>query len=419
MSLLIRLKSKLFSVRMNMAKLGLKGYLVYLYNRFLVRRNEEHTTTHQGIDILSFYDFVLDKPFGNKSELENLEDKQTINWVVPDFNVGSGGHINIFRIIDGLEKRNYKCYITIVGPCQFPSSDLAKECINKNFRPLKAEVYIGWQNIPKAWITFATSWTTAYVVRNFQTTALKCYFVQDFEPYFYAPSSDYYWAEATYSFGFYGITAGKWLAQKLSQDYGMVTDSISFSYDKELYAPSVSLNQKGVRRIFFYARSVTPRRGFELGLLALAEVAKCFPDVEFTLAGWDTNAYDIPFNHTSLGVVPLKQLSSIYSGCYAALVLSFTNLSLLPLELMACRCPVVSNTGANVEWLLNDQNSLLAQPTVEGIANALCWLLKNPDKREALAEEGLRFARSTSWDTECNQFLDYIHDMDCLHASIV
>lgn len=416
MSLLIKVKSKLFSAKMNLTKLGIRGYLVHLFSRFVRRNSGSTVVTHQKIDVLSFYDFVLDRPFGNENISEGLEDRRTINWTIPDFNIGSGGHINIFRMIDGLEKRNYQCSITIVGPCQFHSGTLAEECINKNFRPLNAKVYIGWQNMPESWITFATSWTTAYVVRNFQATAHRCYFVQDFEPYFYAQSSDYRWAEATYNFGFYGITAGKWLAQKLSQEYGMITDHVGFSYDKELYAPSMTPIQTSNRRIFFYARSVTPRRGFELGLLALAEVSKRFPDVEFVLAGWDTTAYEIPFKHTSLGVVPLKDLSNVYGGCYAAVVLSFTNLSLLPLELMACRCPVISNIGANVEWLLDEQNALLAQPTVEGIARAVCWLLDNPDKREELAEAGLQFARSTSWDTECNKFLNYIDRLGLLSS---
>ena len=48
---------------------------------------------------------------------------------------------------------------------------------------------------------------TAYDVRNFHSTIHKCYFVQDFEPWFYASGSAASFAEETYRFGFVGITA--------------------------------------------------------------------------------------------------------------------------------------------------------------------------------------------------------------------
>ncbi|WP_346290828.1 glycosyltransferase family 4 protein [Sphaerothrix gracilis] len=404
MSILLKAKRKFFSIKLNLSKFGLKAYCNYVFKRLKAIVSGEQKQLNGKADVVSHYSFILYEPFGDKRRISSLKDKRTINWIIPDFSIGSGGHINIFRFIDGLEKRKYKCSITITEPCQFLEASVAKERINQNFRQLQAEVFIGKENIPAAWVTFATSWTTAYIVRNFQATEHKCYFVQDFEPFFYAKSSEYYWAEETYKFGFYGITAGKWLAQKLAKDYDMKTNYVGFSYDKNLYTPKLRKAYNETRKIFFYARPVTPRRGFELGLLVLTEVSKRFPDVEFILAGWDTASYYIPFKHTSLGVVALKELPDVYSRCYAALVLSFTNLSLLPLELMACKCPVVSNSGSNVSWLLNEQNCLLAEPTVESLSAALCLILENEDKREQIANAGLNFASNTSWDAECERF---------------
>jgi glycosyltransferase involved in cell wall biosynthesis len=69
--------------------------------------------------------------------------------------------------------------------------------------------------------------------------------------------------------------------------------------------------------------------------------------------------YAIPFKHKSLGIVPHDKLYSIYQECNYGLVLSFTNLSLLPVELMASGVIVISNKGENNEWFLNDNNSIL------------------------------------------------------------
>ena len=63
------------------------------------------------------------------------------------------------------------------------------------------------------------------------------YFVQDFEPHFYAHGSEYEFAENTYKMGFRGITAGDWLRDIMRNEYGMQADSFHFSYDDKVYQP--------------------------------------------------------------------------------------------------------------------------------------------------------------------------------------
>ena len=115
---------------------------------------------------------------------------------------------------------------------------------------------------------------------------------------FFPVGSDYAFAENTYKFGFRGLTAGDWLKNKLHDEYGMQTNSFLFSYDNELY--QAGKKRDAVPRIFFYARPVTARRDFELGLLALNEITKRNSDVEVVFAGWDVSNYRIPFKHQNL-----------------------------------------------------------------------------------------------------------------------
>ncbi len=395
-------------------KLGMRGLAVYLWNRYVMRRHHHlpaDVCTQGRTDIFKFYNFLHYQPFGGTGPLDTHQGR-TINWVIPDFGVGSGGHLNIFRLIFLLEQRGYNCRVIITGHTHCNSGEEARESIRRHFFPIDAEVSLGESSLKPAAITVATSWTTAYPVRNFQGTLHRCYFVQDYEPYFYARGSDYCFAEATYRMGFLGITAGGWLADKLAAEYGMQTVTMGFSYDHGLYRQLPRRNPE-TRRIFFYARSVTPRRGFELGLLALDLVAKRMPDIAFILAGWDTSSYHIPFPHLNAGNVAVKDLPDLYNQCDAALVLSLTNLSLLPLELMACGCPVVSNRGANTEWLLNDDNAVLADATPEALSEALVSLLQDETRRRQLVEASIRFATGTSWDTETDKvagFFDRLLD---------
>lgn len=364
------------------------------------------------VNALAGVDFVDLQPVVVIGEQNNFW-KNTLNWFIPPFGRGSGGHLNIFRFISNLEMLGFECNIIIVANNQ-PLED--EETLSSNiarwFMPLKARVYKGLEHAPPAYFSLATEWRTAYFVRSFSKTNRRCYFVQDFEPWFFPIGSEYYLAEETYRFGFIGITAGDWLKEKLARDYGMTTYSVGFSYDRDLYKQLPQLkSEETVKRVFFYARPPTPRRAFELGLLALKQVADKLPGVEVVLAGWDLSGYEIPFEHKDLGVLPLDALPGVYNTCDVALVLSLTNLSLLPLELMACGVPVVSNEGANVEWLLNSSNAKLAKLTPAALANAVIDVLTNPSETERLKKSGLDTVSKTNWQLEANKMADFLNSL--------
>lgn len=362
------------------------------------------------VQLLEFYDFVRYRPVGDPVLAQGVA-RTIINWYIPPFGFGSGGHLNIFRFIQNLERDGFECRIVIVGEPRPSSAEMARKQVCDWFFPLKARVFLNEANVPPAHITVATSWQTAYYVRNFRSTNHHCYFVQDFEPYFYAVGSEYAWAEATYRFGFKGITAGGWLEKKLAQEYGMQTSAVGFSFDRALYKPLPRKNPTQ-RSVFFYARPPTQRRAFEMGLLVLAEVVRRLPDVVIVFAGWDVSNYEIPFKHMNAGVMGLSDLPELYSQCDAALVLSFTNLSLLPLELMACGTPVVSNRAACTEWLLNDQNAELAEATVEDLSDALCRVLADRARLSALREAGFNTIATTDWETEARKMADVFLALD-------
>lgn len=210
-------------------------------------------------------------------------------------------------------------------------------------------------------------------------------------------------AEDTYRFGFTGIALGSWLADMLSAQYGMRMYGIGFSYDDDLYTPRLDKDCSGPKRLLFYARPETPRRAFELGVLAINDVKKHMPSVDVLLVGGNLSRYNLPFSFKDCGRLPISELPHLYSQCDAALVLSMTNLSLLPLEIMACGCPVISNCGPNVEWMLNSTNCKLSRPTVSGLAEAIISVLSDERERKQLIKNGLDYARSTSWKEEAKK----------------
>lgn len=355
------------------------------------------------------YSFVSEAVTPKPNELTEW-DGRTITWIVPPFRAGSGGHTTIFRFVSLLAASGYKSQIAVMAGDHFGGRRYFERLLSDDYQGLNVPVYTDLSECPVSGITVATSWLTAYLLKNYNAVTKAVYFVQDFEPWFYAHGTDYHLAEETYKFGFYGLTAGLWLKDTLMADYGMECSAFSFSYDDHVYAHSKK-EIFPLRKIFFYARPSTARRAFDFGLLILRKVMSVTRDVEIIFAGEDISDYEIPFRHTSYGVLTPVGLSGIYKECSLALVLSFSNVSLLPLEIMACGTPVVSNGGAWVDWLLSNDICVVCDSDVDNIARAISDLLADEDRLRQLSIRGLEFARSTSWGAEAQRIATCFDDI--------
>ncbi len=387
--------------------------LAYLLKTHGVRGLSSSIDASYGMtDIISYYSWITDvTPIDlNEEQKKESRDVVTVNWIIPDLDIGSGGHMNIFRFVSILEDFGIHNKIYLFASTRFENDDVFRKFLDEHYSASltnkNIEVFSNTESIKYANATVATGWQTAYFVRRFNNTDTKFYFVQDFEPCFFPLGSEYLFAENTYKFGFKGITAGDWLKDKLREEYNMKTESFGFSYDRDKYSPKEK--HDNVERLFFYARPVTPRRAFELGLLALNEVYKKKPNIEVVFAGWDISKYKIPFIHLNAGCVRIEELSELYAQCDICIVMSTSNLSLLPLEVMASNSVVATSYGANNEWLLNEENSILFENDPNDIANKILFYLDNPDELKKKREAGLQCALNTNWNKEAQKVYDFV-----------
>lgn len=213
---------------------------------------------------------------------------------------------------------------------------------------------------------------------------------------FYPSGSEYALAEDTYRFGFRCISIGHWVAERLRGRFGIEADIINFGCDHSVYR----LENTGPRSgIVFYSRPGAARRGYTLGLLALREVHRHRPDVSVHVFG----ASDIaaPFPLTNHGVLTPAQIASLYNSVVAGLVLSFTNISLVPDELLACGAvPVLNRTSGN-EIDLPSPQVRWAPPTPAGIAETLLEVLDAPPAAPDVAMT----ARVQGWSPAQDEFV--------------
>jgi glycosyltransferase involved in cell wall biosynthesis len=353
-------------------------------------------------DVVGQYEYVLrgDSPARLKRPVDG---PLRINWLIPGLGKGSGGLFNIFRMVSYLERWGHPNRIFVVAK-EKVDPEAAKEFVRRHYFPISSAVESFGPDISDSDALIATQWMTAYAARAVGNTAQKFYFVQDLEHLFYPEGSLNEFAKETYRWGFYGITAGRWIAEDLKRNFGMDCTPFGFSFEREWYSANGERRFKDQKkRVLFYARALTERRGFELGMLTLSLVAKRVPDLEVVMVGLRPREIELPFSAVIPGHLAPAELASIYRSCTAALVLSHTNLSLLPLEIMACGCPVVSNSGPNVEWLLNERIAGIARPVPEELANALVELIQNDEARAQKIAAGLEFTAASNWEAEARK----------------
>jgi glycosyltransferase involved in cell wall biosynthesis len=322
-----------------------------------------------------------------------------INWVIPPFRRGGGGHMTIFRTIHFLERLGHRCRVYMTDDEELPAEPMKLQAlVHQWFLPIQAPVLsLGDQEMEPADIVMATAWPTAYRVRASTCAPAKVYFIQDYEPAFYPMGAEWQLAEDTYHFGFYGLTAGPWLEALMRTRYGMHARSFPLAVDHDVYYPDPVL-RGGNRKVFAYMRPHTTRRGFELVALALQQVKERFPQVEIHIAGAELKPSALPFKFVSHGVLDFDGLRRVFSSSDVAVCLSFTNYSLLPQELAACGCPVVDIDVESTRAAYPEGAVVLAPPTVAGVAQAVGRLLGDEGLRQRQIAAGFQYVRGLTWE---------------------
>lgn len=342
---------------------------------------------------------------------------RTINWLVPNVRhpLFAGIH-TVLRFADYFSReKGIKNRIVFYGATKPKELARLKEKIGASF-PLLADDACGLTNpdaLPVSDIGIATFWTSAYLLLRAKNTVGKFYFVQDFEPSFYPAGTTYGLAEATYRLGFWGIANTRGLGDLLKRSYDMTLTSFQPAIDRSVFFPSPKRESHPIK-IFFYGRPTNPRNGFLLGIEALKKVKARFKDrVRIVSAGgkWSPSEFGARGAIENLGLLPtIQEVADLYRSCHIGLFFMFTSHpSYQPLEMMASGTAIVSNNNHAIRSFLRDgSDSLLVEPSIMSVADAVSTLVANAELRTTLAAEGLRAAEKASWQTEIERVYSFI-----------
>jgi O-antigen biosynthesis protein len=329
-----------------------------------------------------------------------------IALVIPQFRRGSGGHKTIADLVRGLEDRGHHLLLLLVdeeGRHTEQADDTALRALFIDFfGPVRADVRrLDPARFEGADVVVATGWQTVPAVLRLPGVAARAYLVQDHEPEFYATSIERDWAEWTYRQGLHAICASPWLADLVTNTYNSPASAFDLGVDHDTYK-NVSA-PRSAETVLFYARPTTPRRAVPLGLLALEELHRRRPSVDIALFG-EARAIAAPFPHRHLGVLPPAQLARAYATATAGVVLSLTNPSLIPTEMMACGLPVVDLAVPSMQATFGDRDALeLAPPDPLALTTAIERLLDDPGLRAHRTASGLALTAQRTWPNAAAQ----------------
>jgi len=85
----------------------------------------------------------------------------------------------------------------------------------------------------------------------------------------------------------------------------------------------------------------------------------------------------------------------------------YESFGIVLLEAMATGTPIITSDILDIRSTIkNNYTGLLVEPTPEKIAEAIVKLIKDPQLRKKLTENGLKEVKKYSWDKIVNQYIN-------------
>ena len=323
--------------------------------------------------------------------------------VIPPFQRGSGGHMSLFQLLLRLERKGHDVSVWLddeLGLMREDRPARIRRQIRDWFVPLQAPVYKGFDAWFGADVVVATGWQTAHNTAMLQGCGARAYLVQDHEPEFYPTSAEARWAEQTYRLGFHHLCGSPYLERMVTR-YGGTSSRFSFGIEHDTYFPRDVAREPDT--IVMYGRDVTPRRAVPLAIMAVQELIERRPQTRVLSFG-NKAPISAPFDYENLGVLTSEQLAATFARGSVGLVLSLTNYSVTPQEMLACGMPVVELAGVSGEGIFGtDGGVTFAEFDPLAMADALERLLDDGDEWSRRSAAGLAWAKGRTWDLGAEQ----------------
>ena len=339
----------------------------------------------------------------------------SIHFVIPDFSKGGGGHMTIFRMIRHLEEKGHRVCVWVINPERSNHSADLREDVVKFYQPIRAKVLPLDSSFHYASgdCIVATGWQTVDFVRQSKGFQAHYYFIQDYEPYFYARGTSSVLAEHTYQYDLACICASPWLDKLMTDKYQRWSRFLWLAYDHNIYKTSEKKIQSKYQElnansytvhIAVYARCHTERRCVELALESLEQLSKLSSNFVVHFFGDEDLDINPSYKAVNYGILDHEQLAKLYQFCTIGLSFSATNYSLLPQEMMAAGLPVFDLNVESTRAIYPENVIQLMAPCAQTIANTLNHYSRDPQLLQQQALAAYEWVVQFSWERAGDDF---------------
>lgn len=315
-------------------------------------------------------------------------DKLSVLYILPSLG-HYGGIISVVQVVNRLVLQGVDARISVVGSAQNEVLRYGPAYVSpEGFPSLDAIAETG----RPADIVMATHWSTVHAalrMRELGKARAVCYFVQDFEPDFYAPGSRNAWmAEETYRLIGDRICKTDWLKQKLDA-YGGQNELIPLGLNVDIFADHEAQRKP---MLVAMSRPSSQRRNWPGTLEVFRVLDQHRPDLALGVYGFGFRPGDLPERITDYGLLETAtDVARVLNKAQVLLDIStFQGFGRPGLEAIACGAvPVLTKNGGITSYARHMHNALLVDPLdTAGIVSSICRLFDEPALYERLKANG-------------------------------
>ncbi|GAB3752262.1 hypothetical protein GCM10027591_00070 [Zhihengliuella somnathii] len=354
---------------------------------------------------------ALESHSGHTIHRSTRAKRKRLNWVIPAFSKGGGGHTTIFRTARTLSRLGWESVFWIAGDKtasqvdalyaefigHYPISLVTFRRVQEGFHQVQDEVLV------------ASSWDTAYIVSDNHLDNARLYFVQDRESQFMAAGTQAMQAEWTYQLGFDFVCAGRWL-EELVSPFGGLHKSFELCAEPMFSSNDRPLAEREVLAAI-YVRGHSERRASGM----MAEVATRLSELglgEVVIFGDDHPDYPVGDNVVNAGILTPAEMAELFHRTRFGLVASATNYSILPVELGAAGTVVVQPASQSTRETTDARGAHSVEPTVDALVDFVSQHAANltQESFDQLRGAYFAFTRELSWERELMNVGEWIEE---------
>ncbi len=333
------------------------------------------------------------------------KEKLKICFVLPDIYPYKGGITSVLRL---------GTYLTTMGHRVFYSTytqqalKTMKKNALKNLPYFKGEVIDRDRLLKESFdIGIATYWLSAYFIQNNQHIFKeKYYFVQDFEPAFYPLGDLYYLALNTYKLGFKIISLGNWNCKQIENATGVQCNFIEFPFESNQYEiKKRTITIKDTIKIAVYLKTVPKRAPILLfHSLKLLKENMEREGIKIEVFFFGLERFVNPPTGKNIGKLSTSGLRKLYSQCHIGIVNSFTNISLVPYEMIASGLPVFEARDGSAPFYFSESEMVFLNSSPNSLTTKVRYYLNHQDELNKILENAQKKIQSKTWENSAKQF---------------